>query len=145
LRGELKGCVVYLFFVHIFLYEIQTVQKTTSLQSHLKGKSKRTKKKQHKHRNTTMGFLKGRQVRGYDFHRQKPIDEYIVDFFCSELMLEIEIDGISHADKEKYDKERQTKLEKLGVRFLRFDDDYVFYNCDGVIKTIEKWIDENAK
>lgn len=71
------------------------------------------------------GFLKGRQIRGYDFHRQKPIDEYIVDFFCNELMLAIEIDGISHAGKEKYDSERQTKLEKLGVRFLRFDDDYV--------------------
>lgn len=90
-------------------------------------------------------FLKGRQLRGYDFHRQKPIDEYIVDFFCSELMLAIEIDGISHVSKEKYDSERQTKLEKLGVRFLRFDDDYVFYNCDSVIKTIEKWIDEKAK
>ncbi len=90
-------------------------------------------------------FLKGRQLRGYDFHRQKPIDEYIVDFFCSELMLAVEIDGISHVYKEKYDSERQTKLEKLGVRFLRFDDDYVFYNCDGVIKTIEKWIDEKAK
>lgn len=91
------------------------------------------------------GFLKGRQVRGYDFHRQKPIGEYIVDFFCNELMLAIEIDGTSHAGKEKYDSERQTKLEKLGVRFLRFDDDYVYYSCDGVIRTIEKWIDENAK
>ncbi len=90
-------------------------------------------------------FLKGRQLRGYDFHRQKPIDEYIVDFFCSELLLAVEIDGISHAYKEKYDSERQTKLEKLGVSFLRFDDDYVFYNCDGVIKTIEKWIDEKTK
>ena len=41
-------------------------------------------------------FLKGRQLRGFDFHRQRPIDEYIVDFFCSELMLAIEIDGVSH-------------------------------------------------
>lgn len=36
--------------------------------------------------------LKGKQVLGFDFHRQRPIDEYIVDFFCSELMLAIEID-----------------------------------------------------
>lgn len=35
--------------------------------------------------------LKGKQMRGYDFHRQKPIDNYIVDFFCNELMLAIEI------------------------------------------------------
>lgn len=40
--------------------------------------------------------LKGKQMKGYDFHRQKPIDNYIVDFFCHELMLAIEIGGISH-------------------------------------------------
>ena len=89
-------------------------------------------------------FLKGRQLRGYDFHRQKPIDEYIVDFFCSELMLAIEIDGVSHIGKEMYDTERQNRLEKLGVRFLRFKDDDVFYNCDYVVKEIEKWVDNNT-
>lgn len=88
-------------------------------------------------------FLKGRQLRGYDFHRQKPIDEYIVDFFCNELMLAIEIDGVSHIGKELYDTERQNRLEKLGVRFLRFKDDDVFYNCNYVVKEIEKWIDNN--
>lgn len=90
-------------------------------------------------------FLKGRQLRGFDFHRQKPIDEYIVDFFCSELMLAIEIDGVSHIGKEMYDTERQNRLEKLGVRFLRFKDDDVFYYCDYVVKEIERWIDANTK
>ena len=90
-------------------------------------------------------FLRGRQLRGYDFHRQKPIDEYIVDFFCNELMLAIEIDRVSHIGKEMYDAKRQRKLEDLGVRFLRFKDDDVFYNCDYVIKEIEKWVDMNTK
>ena len=89
--------------------------------------------------------LKGKQMKGYDFHRQKPIDNYIVDFFCSELMLAIEIDGESHYGKEDYDEKRQKKLESLGIRFLRFDDSEVFYNCEGVLKTIEQWIDENAE
>jgi very-short-patch-repair endonuclease len=40
--------------------------------------------------------LKGKQLMGYDFHRQKPIDNYIVDFFCSRLNLAIEIDGYTH-------------------------------------------------
>jgi len=84
-------------------------------------------------------FLKGKQLCGYDFHRQKPIDEYIVDFFCPDLMLAIEIDGVSHIGKEIYDTEKQGKLEKLGVRFLRFKDKDVFYNCDFVMKEIEKW------
>jgi very-short-patch-repair endonuclease len=89
-------------------------------------------------------FLKGKQLRGYDFHRQKPIDEFIVDFFCPELMLAIEIDGVSHIGNEEYDEERQSKLEKLGVKFLRFKDDDVFYNCDWVVKKIERWIDVNG-
>jgi len=89
-------------------------------------------------------FLKGRQLCGYDFHRQKPIDEYVVDFFCNELMLAIEIDGVSHIGKELYDAKRQSRLEKLGVRFLRFKDDDVFYNCDYVVREIEKWIDNNV-
>lgn len=89
-------------------------------------------------------YLKGRQLRGYDFHRQKPIDEYIVDFFCGELMLAIEIDGVSHIGNEECDADRQKRLEKLGVCFLRFKDDDVFYNCDFVVNEIEKWIDNNV-
>jgi len=46
-------------------------------------------------------FLKSRQMCGYDFHRQKPLGEYIVDFFCNELMLAIEIDGPSHEGQEE--------------------------------------------
>ena len=59
---------------------------------------------------------------GYDFHRQKPIDEYIVDFFCPELGLIIEIDGESHTDRIK-DQRRQERLESLGFHFLRFWDE----------------------
>ncbi len=57
--------------------------------------------------------LKGKQIQGYDFHRQKPLDQYIVDFFCSELMLAIEIDGDSHDYKEREDQRRQNRLESL--------------------------------
>lgn len=80
---------------------------------------------------------------GYDFHRQKPIGKYIVDFFCNELMLAIEIDGISHEGREKYDKQRQEELEKEGIKFLRFDDDEIFYNIEKVLNTIEYWIKNN--
>jgi very-short-patch-repair endonuclease len=88
-------------------------------------------------------FLKNKQMLSYDFHRQKPLDEYVVDFFCNELMLAIEIDGLSHHNSEEYDSERQRKLETLGIRFLRFEDDEVFYNIEKVLKTIEEWINKN--
>lgn len=91
--------------------------------------------------------LKGKKMRGYDFHRQKPIDNYIVDFFCHELMLVIEIDGISHTWEEVAvnDEIRQRKIENLGIQFLRFDDKEIKQNMSFVLNTIHDWIVEKEK
>ncbi len=89
--------------------------------------------------------LKGKQILGYDFDRQKPIDNYIVDFFCNELMLAIEIDGITHDQKLEDDKLRQQKLESFGIRFLRFYDSDVRNNLDGVLTAIRDWITRNVR
>lgn len=86
--------------------------------------------------------LKNKQMKGYDFHRQKPLDNYIVDFFCNELMLAIEVDGESHYGNEERDNKRQKRLEELGISFLRFNNLDVKHNLDGVIRKIEGWIDE---
>jgi very-short-patch-repair endonuclease len=88
--------------------------------------------------------IKGGKIQGYDFHRQKPIGNYIVDFFCNDLKLAIEIDGDSHGYKELEDNIRQKELEKLGVRFLRFSDTNIKDNCWAVIKEIEDWIKKNS-
>jgi len=82
---------------------------------------------------------------GYDFDRQKPIDNYIVDFFCNELMLVIEIDGESHMNNEKYDKYREKRLGELGVNILRFDGHSVIKNTLGVVQSIVDWIKNNEK
>ena len=66
--------------------------------------------------------LKNGKLKSYDFHRQKPIDNYIVDFFCYGLKLIIEIDGESHNQKYEEDKIRQKKLESFELTVLRFDD-----------------------
>ena len=89
--------------------------------------------------------LKGRQRHGVDFHRQKPIGEYIVDFFAPELMLAVEIDSDSHRLKEREDIERQRKLEVLGIRFLRFTDRQVKTNIDGVVQEIDDWIENRMR
>jgi very-short-patch-repair endonuclease len=88
--------------------------------------------------------LKGKQILGYDFDRQRPIDRYIVDFYCKELRLAIEIDGSTHDEKIQEDITRQRNLELLGVRFLRFRDGDVKRNLEGVIEEIRKWIKEKA-
>jgi very-short-patch-repair endonuclease len=86
--------------------------------------------------------LKGRQMKGYDFHRQKPIDNYIVDFFCPKLRLIIEIDGESHVFKGEQDKKRESRIESLGFHILRFGDLDVKKNIEGVLVAIERWINE---
>lgn len=84
--------------------------------------------------------LKTGRMLGFDFHRQKPIDNFIVDFFCYDLMLAIEIDGSSHDNKVEYDKFRQKKLESLGIRFLRFDDLDLKQKMEWVLEEIRIWI-----
>lgn len=86
--------------------------------------------------------IKGRKIKGYQFMRQKPIENYIVDFYCSKLKLVIEIDGDSHIGKEDRDGYRQKKIESLGIRFLRFDDFDVKKNMNGVILELMRTIEE---
>ena len=89
--------------------------------------------------------LKGKKILGYDFHRQKPIDNYIIDFFCPELKLAIEIDGDSHSGRQVIDEKRQKKIEAMGVSFLRFSSLDVMTNLEGICESIKDWIEENVK
>ena len=72
--------------------------------------------------------------------RQKPIDKYIVDFYCSKLKLVIEVDGSSHNEKAAEDLKRQNELEKLGVVFLRLDDKSIKTQMHHVVRVIEDFI-----
>lgn len=87
--------------------------------------------------------LKKKQMFGFDFDRQKPIGEYIVDFYCKKLSLAIEIDGNTHYYRYEEDLKRQKELERLGVHFLRFDDLEVKKNISNVLCVIEDWIRKN--
>ena len=91
--------------------------------------------------------LKGKQMYGYDFHRQKPIDNYILDFFCHELMLGIEVDGYSHEFLEVYDKDiiKEKKMNEFGISVLRFSDNEVLKDMENVIRAIEFYIVEYEK
>ena len=87
--------------------------------------------------------LQGKQLQGYKFRRQKPIDNYIIDFYCHELKLAIEIDGVTHGYKEEY--ERQKILESFGIRFLRFTETQIRSNLWAALKVVEEWIKNNNK
>lgn len=83
-------------------------------------------------------------MKGYGFRRQRPVLNYIADFMCKELMLIIEVDGITHQDEQviENDKIRQTRLEVAGFTVLRFTDDEVLKNIKGVINSLEAWIEK---
>jgi very-short-patch-repair endonuclease len=89
--------------------------------------------------------LKQKQMLGYDFHRQRPIGNHIVDFICPELDLVIEVDGSSHNDRLEVDHLRQSELEQLGLSVLRFLERDIKCNPAGVLKAIEEWIQEKRK
>ena len=86
--------------------------------------------------------LKRDQLYGYDFHRQKPIDRFIVDFFCNKLRLAIECDGYSHQIIEVVQKDtiKTKRLNELGIHVLRFSDWQILNDTENVIRAIEAYI-----
>ena len=90
-------------------------------------------------------MLAQKSFMGLKFTRQKPIDRYIVDFYCSELMLVIEIDGDSHAEQEEYDKQRTERLNKYGITVFRYTNRDILYNLSGVYEDLCEKIEELRK
>lgn len=99
--------------------------------------------------NMTMGEIalwreiKGKKT-GVRFSRQIPIDQYIVDFYCKDLQLAIEVDGSIHFEEGQQEKDaiRQKRLEQLGVVIIRFSDLDVKNNLSWVLLNIDKTIKE---
>jgi len=80
--------------------------------------------------------LKARKMYGYQFNRQYPVGNYIVDFICRKLNLIVEIDGSSHISKSESDRKRQDDLEGLGYVILRFSEAEVVHRLDDVVEKI---------
>ena len=89
------------------------------------------------------GNIRNRSL-GVQFHRQVPLDKFIVDFYCHELKLAIEIDGITHegGEAEQRDETRQKRLEYLGVSFIRFADNDVKTNSQWCYTALQMKVDE---
>ena len=86
--------------------------------------------------------VKNKQFHNIDFDRQRVIGNYIVDFYCKQLGLVIEIDGESHNYKIEYDETREAFLEGLGLEIIHFNDLDIKSNMDAVLKYLEDFIVE---
>ncbi|TBR17913.1 endonuclease domain-containing protein [bacterium] len=82
------------------------------------------------------GRLRDRRLAGFKFRRQRPIGPYIVDFCCLEKRLVVELDGGQHSERREYDERRTRFLEDEGFRVLRFWDNEVLDETEGVLETI---------
>ena len=91
--------------------------------------------------------LRAGQLEGFKFNRQKPLDNYIVDFYCKKLNLVIEVDGDSHWHDEAplKDHERQKALESMGLQCIRFDDLDIRRNMAVVLQEIYSFIEDWRK
>jgi len=81
------------------------------------------------------GRIRSRQLRGFKFVRQEPIGRYYADFVCRERRVIVELDGGQHADRPD-DRQRDTELRALGYRVLRFWNNEVIDNLDGVLQSL---------
>ncbi len=90
--------------------------------------------------------LKNRELFAVKFRRQHPIDIFVVDFYCHELKLAIEIDGGIHLIKEvsEYDDGRTHDIEDFGIKIIRFSNDQVINDIDNVLLGILNIINELA-
>ena len=81
--------------------------------------------------------IRNRQIDGWKFRRQVPYGPYVLDFFCFEASLVLEVDGGQHADERvEHDRKRTAFLERDGLSVLRFWNGDVLTNLDAVVETI---------
>ena len=82
--------------------------------------------------------LRNRKLAGYKFRRQHPVGQFIVDFFCAEKDLVIEIDGGIHLEEEvlERDENRSAELDRLELKVIRFTNEEVMENLEGVLRKI---------
>ena len=91
--------------------------------------------------------LRGKQIHGVQFYRQKPLLDYIADFYCAKASLVIELDGGQHLEPEHQHKDmlRDKALAELGLRVLRFDNRQVMAETDAVVGAIYEVVGERIK
>jgi len=88
--------------------------------------------------------LRAGNMKGFIFRRQRPVLKYIADFMCKELMLVIEVDGITHQQEETFEKDKikQKDLEYAGFKVIRFNDEEVLNDIENVRREIEFNVEE---
>jgi very-short-patch-repair endonuclease len=88
--------------------------------------------------------LRNKQILGHKFRRQYSVGPYVIDFHCPAMKLAVEIDGDSHFQEEakENDRHRAAFIESFGIRFLRFTNEEVYEDLEGVLAAIVQAVEE---
>ena len=84
--------------------------------------------------------IRRKQLNGMHFRKQHPYGHYILDFYCFESQLAIEVDGLIHLNKVEYDSERAACLESSGLTVLRFSNDEIENDIESVLYRISEYL-----
>ncbi len=104
--------------------------------------ARQLRKQQTKTEHIVWQHIRAKRLKGLKFKRQQPLGNYIVDFICFEASLIIEIDGGQHAENKEYDKQRDDWLQTQGYKVLRFWNNDVLTNFEGVYDSICAYLTE---
>jgi very-short-patch-repair endonuclease len=88
--------------------------------------------------------LRDRRLEGWTFRRQAPVDRFVVDFICADAKVSVELDGGQHAVRIENDVQRTAVLESMGYLVLRFWNNDVLANTEGVLETILDTLNQHA-
>ena len=89
--------------------------------------------------------LRNRQFKNYKFLRQKPIANFIVDFYCAQLLLVIEVDGRIHEKQKDYDDYRTSVLNEYGIEVIRYTNDQVLYELSSLRTDLGRHIEARRR
>jgi len=112
--------------------------------ANLKGQARELRKRLTESESALWSRLRGKQLLGIQFYRQKPIGQYIVDFFTPRVRLVVEVDGSQHMEENhlQRDKNRDEYLTDLGLRVLRFNSRVVLTETNAVMEVIDRTMTE---
>ena len=105
-----------------------------------KSKAKELRKNMTYHESILWKYIRNRKLSGIHFRRQHPYGIYILDFYCFEKQLVIEVDGLIHLNNIEYDEERTAYLESTGLKVIRFKNEDIEERIEWVLKQIDIYL-----
>lgn len=145
LRKRGGNGVIFFMFKKNSPVEARTQQSYLKYLDKLKEISKKNRKNPTEAEKIFWNLVVSRNKLKYRFLRQKPIGRCILDFYCSSLLLNIEIDGSSHNFKKGWDEARDKYLEIRGIKTIRYTNDEILNNIDKVILDLKEKINQREK